>query len=169
MSAESVQLKGSPIEYGRSLRSLRDLSPRRTILDATGLLADATLSLLIQVPAGNNALFQVDGDAFTTDSNFAGCVLEVFEGPTFSAAGAAAAPGSLDRVAPNVPTVTATITSAPTVSSAGIRIGMSQGSMSHRVQPIVVRGAASQNYLVRLTNRSAGGAYAFLELQIRDA
>ena len=125
---------------------------------------DGTLAFLIQVPAGVSPHLRpraaAGGDA----------EVRLFEAPTFSAAGSAAA--ALNRKRSSDITALATVTTGPTVSVNGTELDATYVPGGSRNQ--AVGGSAgffqewilapSTNYLVLMTNKSGGSAELALAL-----
>jgi hypothetical protein len=134
------------------------------------LAADATIVLLIQVAAGQSAHMRF-GLAAGGDTE-----VELFEGPTFSAAGTTITPLNRNRFSSN--TAQTTITHTPTTSADGTELAhtMMPGGTGPAQSPGDTGGSFSEwilktgeDYLFRVTNRSGAAQPTSLSLDFYEA
>lgn len=115
----------------------------------TGLAYNTGVSILIQNGA-NDGLYLLSTILSSMD-----CKVEVYETPTFSAAGSAVTARNLNRTSSKV--LGATITKNPTVSVDGTQIGpiiMNQANVKSTLLDNVIILAPSTNYYIKITNVS---------------
>ena len=115
----------------------------------TGLTYNSGVNILIQNGA-NDGLYLNSTILTSMD-----CKVEVFETPTFSAAGSALTARNLNRTSSKV--LGATITKNPTVSDNGTQIGpiiMNQANVKSTLLDNVIILAPSTNYYIKVTNVS---------------
>ena len=110
---------------------------------------NAGISILIQNGA-NDGLYLLSSILSSMD-----CKVEVFESPTFSAAGSTITSRNLNRNSAKV--LGATITKNPTVSVNGTQIGptiMNQANIKSTLLDNIIILAPSTNYYIKITNVS---------------
>ena len=108
------------------------------------------VSILIQ--NGVNDGLYLNSEILTTID----CTVEVYESPTFSAAGSTLTPRNLNRISTKV--LGATITKNPTVSVNGTQIGptiLNQAEIKKPLLESMIVLKASTNYLIKVTNISS--------------
>lgn len=137
-------------------------------LTDAALAAAAELELLLQTPADSiihaRFLGVAGGDAR----------VQLFEGTTFSAAGAAVTPVNRNRLSSNASSIT--LTSAPTLTADGTPLfdgyipggtaGSTPGGQLRSFEEFILK--ANTAYLARLTNASAVAEIATLVLDFYD-
>lgn len=115
----------------------------------TGLAYNSGVNILIQNGA-NDGIYLISNILTSMD-----CKVELFETPTFSAAGSAITSKNLNRTSSKV--LGATITKNPTVSANGTQIGpilMNQANIKSTLLNNIIILAPSTNYYIKVTNVS---------------
>ena len=115
----------------------------------SGLAYNTGVNILIQ-NGSNDGLYLLSTILTSMD-----CKVEIFETPTFSAAGSAITARNLNRTSAKV--IGATITKNPTVSVNGTQIGptiMNQANIKSVLLDNVILLAPSTNYYIKVTNIS---------------